>query len=129
MLAKFKNDVEACTDVVETGVPRELIAKIFLCCNSTVTPADWLAVAEMATQIEVPIEVISLSTLALGIQLRHPAIPRTLLGIEVGTGQLLTMEEFVREYQKLPTATALTYPIYGSVGHAFACNDFCQSHA
>lgn len=128
LLDKLKKDWLACTDPKKTGVPKESVATIYLCVNSDIPPADSKALKDMGDAIGIPTTVIQLNELAFGIRFRHPIIAQSQLHLNIDTGQLLSIDKFIQEYDKAPTVASLTYQLYGRTSDLKNICDLIADH-
>ncbi|SIQ62657.1 nSTAND3 domain-containing NTPase [Maribacter ulvicola] len=101
LLNKLKKDISGCLDVDKTGIPINKIQEIILCYNSNLKVVEIEEVNKEAVEIlgTVPMHY-SLDTLATEIFFHHKNLAKDYLGIPLDTGQIVSLEKFVEEYDK-----------------------------
>jgi len=111
LLNKLKKDISGCLDVDKTEIPINKIQEIILCYNSNLKVVEIEEVNKEAVEIlgTVPMHY-SLDALATEIFFHHKNLAKDYLGIPLDTGQVVSLEKFVEEYdngkQKLATPLA-----------------------
>lgn len=111
LLTKLKNDISGCLDVDKTEIPINKIQEIVLCYNSNLKAVEIEEVNKQAFELmgKLPMHY-SLDVLATEIFFHHKNLAKDYLGIPLDTGQIVSLEKFVEEYdngkQKLATPLA-----------------------
>lgn len=111
LLKKLKDDISSCLNEDKTGVPRIKIQEIILCYNSNLTARELEDVNSDVNNImgKNPMHY-SLNSLASEIFLHHKNLAHDYLGLPLDSGQVVSVEKFVEEYdngkQKLATPLA-----------------------
>ncbi|WP_417860923.1 hypothetical protein [Winogradskyella sediminis] len=111
LIDKLKKDISDCLDFENTQIPKDKIQDIILCYNSNLKPAEIEEVNKEAVEIlgTVPGHY-NLERLATEIFFHHKNLAKDYLGIPLDTGQVVSLEKFVEEYdngkQKLATPLA-----------------------
>lgn len=103
---KLVGDVTACFDQARTNFAPERVAEVVICCNSGLTSAQVEALQSEGRTRSCVISVKDAGTISHEL-INYPGIAREYLGVEVDTGQLVDMDEFIRLYGKSPLATKL----------------------
>jgi hypothetical protein len=107
LLAKIRSDFAKCMDEAKTGVPRSRIREVVFCHTGVLEPAEQLSLIELAQEHGVVLTVFSRGNLAHDLYQKYPGLARDFLGVEVDTGQILTVDEFVATYGMSSLATPL----------------------
>ena len=74
------------------------IRKIIICFNKGLTLKQENEITLFAEQKLIQIELIDIQWLATEIYLKHYNIARDILGIPIDTGQVLSLQDFISEY-------------------------------
>lgn len=98
LVAKIKEDIDKCLDPSKTGVPANEVHKIIICFNSRLTVAEETEITKHAVAHNVQIELIGLDWIALEIYSKYIILAKDILGIPLDTGQLLSLQNFIEEY-------------------------------
>lgn len=108
LLNKLKGDVSGCLDVSETKIPISKIQEIILCYNSNLKTFEIEEVNKQAVEMmgKHPLHY-NLERLANEIFFHHKNLAKDYLGLPLDTGQVVSLNKFVEEYdngkQKLAT--------------------------
>jgi len=111
LLNKLKDDISGCLDVDKTKIPINKIQEIILCYNSNLKPAEIEEVNKQAVELLgiLPMHY-GLDVLANEIFFHHKNLAHDYLGLPLDTGQVVSLDKFVEEYdngkQKLATPLA-----------------------
>lgn len=111
LLNKLKSDISGCLNVDETKIPINKIQEVILCYNSNLKVAEIEEVNKRAVEITgKPPMHYSLDALATEIFFHHKNLAHDYLGLPLDTGQVVSLDKFVEEYdngkQKLATPLA-----------------------
>lgn len=99
--------MDKCFDEKATGIPTSKIEKIIVCHTSKLSPQEEETLAEKCAEYDCLFEQSGIGKLSLALSQDYPGLAETFLGVEIDTGQILSLEDFVGEYQKNPFATKL----------------------
>lgn len=104
---KLKKDIAHCFK--QKDIPINRILKIVLICNGEITPKLLEDLTNYKNNINklVELEVIGVDTFANIIFKDYPSLGKE-LDIPIDTGQILELNDFVRQYEKSKFATPLT---------------------
>lgn len=111
LINKLKRDISDCLDIKKTKIPINKIQEIILCYNSKLNGAEIEEVNKEAIELmgAVPFHY-NLDALANEIFFHHKNLAPIFLGLQIDTGQIVSLEKFVEEYdngkQKLATPLA-----------------------
>lgn len=109
IVSKVCDDIDKCLDESKTGVSPKLIHKIIICLNSRLTVEEETKIQAYVQDKRVSLELIGIDTLALEIMSKYLLLAREYLGIALETGQILTFDKFISEYNN--KANQLSTPI------------------
>lgn len=104
---KFKKDLDKCFDEAKTKISVEKIQEIVLCHTSMLSPDEEVLLREECQKRGVNLNIFGLGPISYDLYQKYPGIARDLLGIEVDTGQIVDVAEFVKAYDKKAGATPL----------------------
>ncbi len=104
---KLLADVVECVNTAKTGVPVEAIDVAYLAFNSVLSTDAQTRVVAAAETHGLRVTLLSVSELALDLSHRYPWLAREFFGIEVDTNQILSVDAFVKAYDKGLLATPL----------------------
>ena len=104
---KLRDDVAQCADTAKTGVRVEAIETLYLAYNSVLSPEALTRVATFAKEKRLHVQFLSISELAGDLSRRYTWIAMDFFGIQVDTGQILSVDAFVDAYDRGLLATPL----------------------
>ncbi len=104
---KLKSDLDKCFDEVKTGISVEKIEDILLCHTSNLTANEENLLAQECQKRGINLNIFGIGAISFDLYQKYPGITRNELGIEVDTGQIVTPEEFLTNYNKKAIATPL----------------------
>ncbi len=107
---KLLADLAKCLDSDATGVQLAQVAEIIQFHTGRLAPAERAALIARASAANVLVRPISLEQLAYDLRERHQALVYDMLGIELDTRQLLTVDDFVVAASASKFATTLDVP-------------------
>jgi len=105
--AKIGDDIEKCFDEGHTGVPADKVTRIVVCHNSRLSPSDVEALQNQCSSHTASFVEFNIDRLALELAHKHRALAHEYLGIAIDTGQVLSVYDFIAEYQRSRFATRL----------------------
>ena len=111
-VSKLIKDLEKCIDQSKTGISTVDIAKIILCFNFNLKPDEIISIGEVLDGTGIQLELYSLDTLTLELSINHRNIAHEYLNIPLDSGQVVSIEQFIEEYDKASKgiATPLNNP-------------------
>lgn len=111
-ISKLKDDIEKCIDVDKTGIPIQDIETIILCFNFNLKPDEVKSLCNVIGEARIKLILYSLDSLSLELCLNHRDLVHDYLNISFDTGQIVSIEKFVEEYDKASKgiATPLNNP-------------------
>ncbi|SHF46101.1 hypothetical protein SAMN05444274_105311 [Mariniphaga anaerophila] len=111
-LPKLKEDIKKCIDVKKTGIPLTEIAEIIICINFNLKAKAIKDLETLLSKTRIRLTVYTLDALALELHLQHRNLVHDYLGLPLDTGQIVSVEKFITEYNKASKgiATPLNNP-------------------
>lgn len=111
LFKKIKDDISKCVDERKTGILCENIIKIIYChTSSDLRPEQDKDIRQFAQNSGVEIEVIGIDQLAMDIYLHYPTLANDYLGIQLSTGQIELVDEFMEKYESRTLVASLGIP-------------------
>lgn len=111
---KILSDVKKCLDPVKTKIPVSQIKKIIFCDNAEHPSADYSKEAEALCQANhIVLEVYERDDLAFLVKDRYPSLANECLGMELSSGQILDIDEFIKTYDYPKTSAKLDTDFVG----------------
>lgn len=111
-VSKLILDIEKCLDQSKTKISTVDIAKIILCFNFNLKPDEIKSIDEVLVGTGIELELYSLDTLTLELSINYRNIAHEYLNIPLDSGQVVSIEQFIEEYDKASKgiATPLNNP-------------------
>ncbi len=99
---KLANDIRACFDPDKTKIPIEKIQEIILCFNWNIDQDKIIKLNTLAQSFKANIRVryLMLQELALELHLNHRDLAHHYLGLPLDTGQIVSIDNFIKEYDR-----------------------------
>lgn len=97
---KLKKDVEKCLDSTKTKIPHSKIDEIILCFNFKLNAAEVNDLKKMVKGKRIKMSLNNLHDLATELHLNHRDLVQTYLGLPIDTGQIVSIEQYIEEYEK-----------------------------
>lgn len=99
-LSKLKDDVKKCIDTDKTGIPLNQITEIILCVNFNLSAIEIQAIRDLLANTRIGLTIYTLDSLAIEIHLHHRDLAHDYLGLPLDTGQIVSIEKFIAEYNR-----------------------------
>jgi hypothetical protein len=113
VFGKIRKDLMGLLDPQIINISIDEVEKIIYCCNSPVSLTQHNELSNLCRQKGICLDLWDLGVLGIGISGRLANIARDYLGISIDTGQVLTIEQFINEYEASSYATSLQLPLVG----------------
>jgi hypothetical protein len=99
---KLVNDIKACFDPAKTKIPIEKIQEIILCFNWNIDQdkVNELTTLAQSFKPDIRIRYLMLQELALELHLNHRDLAHYYLGLPLDTGQIVSIDNFIKEYDR-----------------------------
>ena len=105
--SKFSGDIANCLDEGKTGLATNKIKEIVLCYTSDLSPREIDNLREQCEESKINLNLFGLGAISYDLLEKYPGIAKDYLGVEVDTGQIVTLDEFVTQYERNKLATTL----------------------
>jgi hypothetical protein len=103
---KLCEDVEKCFVFDKTKINVDQIDEIILCFNFNLKPGESEKLIELGKKNKVIITLMSLDQLSLDISINHRIVASKYLEIPIDTGQVISIQDFINEYNKAGNSIA-----------------------
>ncbi|KVV13418.1 hypothetical protein AP058_02781 [Flavobacterium sp. TAB 87] len=105
-LSKLKDDINKCIDSNKTGISVNQIDEIILCINFNLKTEEIQSLENLLSNKTISLTVYMLDSLALELNLNHRNLTSQYLGLPLDTGQIVSIERFIEEYDKVSKGIA-----------------------
>lgn len=107
VFSKFSDDIAKCLDENKTGIETTKIKEIVLCYTSDLSAKEIDDLRVQCEKSKTNLNLFGLGAISYDLLEKYPGIAKDYLGIEVDTGQIVTLDEFVAQYERNKLATTL----------------------
>jgi len=99
---KLANDIKACFDPDKTKIPIDKIQEIVLCFNWNIDQEKIIELNALAQTFKADIRIryLMLQEFALELHLNHRDLAHYYLGLPLDTGQIVSIDNFIKEYDR-----------------------------
>ena len=97
-ISKVKEDIIKCLDTVKTGIPVEKIEEIIICVNFKLDTSEIEDVNNLLSKTGIRLDIYTLDRMALELHLHHRNLAHEYLGLPIDTGQVVSIDKFIDEY-------------------------------
>jgi hypothetical protein len=108
LIDKVRNDIDKCSDRKKTGLQIGDIDKLIYCCTGEFSSEEHKNLIDYARSRELRLDIRGLHSIARQLSGPCASTAKDYLGISIDTGQVLSPEIFVQEYEFSGLATPLT---------------------
>ncbi len=105
--SKFSDDIAKCLDEDKTGIAITKIKEIVLCYTSDLSAEEIDKLREQCEKPKVNLNLFGMGAISYDLLEKYPRISKDYLGIEVDTGQIVLLDEFISLYERNKLATTL----------------------
>ncbi|WP_428604190.1 hypothetical protein [Sedimenticola sp.] len=105
--SKFSDDIAKCLDEDKTGIATAKIKEIVLCYTSDLSAEEIDNLREQCEEFKLNLNLFGLGAISYDLLEKYPGIAKDYLGIEVDTGQIVTLDKFVTQYERNKLTTTL----------------------
>lgn len=111
---KIKKDIQDCLNETKTGIEISKIQQI-ICCHtsSNISPKQDAELRKTCSDLGVLLDIVGIGTISQDLLSYYQIIAREELGVAVDSGQILSIDEFVKAYDENPMVTPIGIGIYG----------------
>lgn len=99
-VSKLQEDIKKCLDTTKTKIPINQIAEIILCINFNLNTEELQSLKNLLGKVELTLTIYTLDCLSLELHLQHRDLVHKYLGLPLDTGQIVSINTFVEEYNK-----------------------------
>ena len=126
---KIQEDIEKCFDRQKTGLELSDIEEI-VCCHtsSNLSAGDDQKLHKMCFDKGILLTIYGVDEIAQQIYSNYPVIARDFLGIEIDTNQIMSAEEFVKQYDSSETAAPLDTVFQNRVEELESLKDYIRGN-
>jgi conflict system STAND superfamily ATPase len=107
LAGKFEDDITKCFNPEKTGIPVDRIREVILCHNFRLDAKEEHDLAEICRSHGVLLSIYGLGRIAHDLYQKYLGLAKDFLGIDVDTGQIVPVEQFITLYSKSVFATPL----------------------
>lgn len=99
-VSKLQDDIKKCTDTKKTGIPIKQISEIILCVNFNLSTTEIQSLKDLLSSTRILLTVYTLDALGIELHLNHRDLTHEYLGLPLDTGQIVSIEKFIEEYDR-----------------------------
>ena len=99
-VSKLQEDIEKCLDTTKTKIPINQIAEIILCINFNLSTEEIQSLKNLLDKTRLTLTIYTLNCLSLELHSQHRDLVHKYLGLPLDTGQIVSINTFVEEYNK-----------------------------
>ncbi|NEQ73563.1 MAG: hypothetical protein F6K23_11085 [Okeania sp. SIO2C9] len=108
---KLETDLHNCFNEEKTGISITKIEKIVLCHNSTLNTKEENSLKKECQKYGVELDIYGIDSISLDLE-NYPGIAKRYLGVEVDTGQIVDIDEFIATYDQRKIVAPLDTKFY-----------------
>lgn len=97
---KLVEDLLKCIDESVTGIPLSSIKEIIFCVNFNLKLHEIEHLYSILSGININLKIYTLNDLSIELYLHHRDLVHEYLGLSLDTGQIVSVETFIKEYNK-----------------------------
>lgn len=99
--SKIISDIRKCIDInANKGITIDQIEEIIVCINFNLSTSEIDKLLSEVSNYEIKLTIYQLDSLACELKLNHRDLARDYLNIPIDTGQIVTINTFINEYNK-----------------------------
>ena len=98
LFAKINGDLEKCFDEVKTKIKTNDVQEIIYCYGSVLSPDEEQKLQRICADKGIVLSLFSIGTIAFDLYYKYPRLVKEHLGIEIDSGQIVGLDEFVNVY-------------------------------
>lgn len=107
VFAKFSEDIEKCFNEKKTGIPISKISEIVLCHTSILNSSNIEKLRSKCYSKRVELTIFDVSVISHDIYDQYPNLAKDHLGLDIDSGQLLDVRDFVETINRNKHSTRL----------------------
>ena len=97
-VSKLISDIKKCLDTNKTGILLKDLEKIILCFNFNIKANETQKILDTIKETNIELQLYSLDDISLALSLNHRDLVRDFLGLPFDTGQIVSIDTFIKEY-------------------------------
>jgi hypothetical protein len=97
---KIIGDIAKCLNPQKTHIPEEDIAEIIVCLNFNLSNEEIEKLRGLVAHTYIRLTVYTIDAISLELQFQHRNLTYEYLGLPIDTGQVVSIERFVKEYDR-----------------------------
>ncbi len=97
-VSKLISDIKKCLDTNKTGILLKNIEKIILCFNFNIKANETQKILDTIKETNIELQLYSLDDISLALSLNHRDLVHDFLGLPFDTGQIVSIDTFIKEY-------------------------------
>jgi len=114
-VSKLKKDIIKCLNEDKTGIPLIQITEIILCVNFKLKTNEIESLRTLLIDTRINLNIYTLDSLALELKLQHRDLIHQYLNLPFDSGQIVSIEKFIEEYNK--TSNGIATPLDNTFLH------------
>lgn len=99
-ISKLVDDITKCINPSKTGISIKDIAEIIICINFSLKAKEIQELKKTLGKSSIQFSLYTLDSLAIEIHLNHRDLAHQYLGLPLDTGQIVSIEKFISEYNR-----------------------------
>ena len=119
---KLKKDIEKCLNTEKTGIALTSIEEIIICINFRIKPNEIEILKQIVNKKNIEFKLFTIDDLSLELNLNYPNLAYTYLGLPFDSGQIVSIETFINEYNK--ASGGIATPLDNTFLHR--SNEICE---
>lgn len=105
-IGKLEDDLLKCLDTKKTRINNNEIYEIIFCVNFRLKIEETNSLKNIISEFDIRLTIYTLDSLALELKLNHRDLVHQYLGLPLDTGQVVSIDRFVAEYNKVGNGIA-----------------------
>lgn len=97
---KLKNDIKSCLNIEKSKIPIEQIQEVILCTTRVVSPEQTNELNDLLKDTYIQLTIYQLQGIAIDLMLNHNNLVHQYLDLPLDTGQIVSIEKFITEYDR-----------------------------
>ncbi len=99
--SKLESDIKSCLELAQSlKIPLSSISQIILCTNFNLSVSDVDELTKLLNGTSIDLKLYTLDSLSIEILFNHQELANKYLGLPLDKGQLVSIAQFVEEYNK-----------------------------
>lgn len=99
-VSKLIKDLEKCVDSSKTGIPTNQISEVIFCVNFNLKTSEVQSLRDIIANTRIRLTIYTLDSLSIELHLHHRDLTYEYLGLPLDTGQIVSINTFIEEYNR-----------------------------